>query len=266
MIWYDMIYIGDFLLFARNMRLGYKTPSVFIWRFNMNMFEYYGLFREERNKDRLTIAETKVIEHLFDKYLPAEGRVLDSSAGEGAFAFRFAERGYKVTAGDLLADHVEEIKNNPRSALLESTYCASPRNLSQFKDGSFDIVISLGPIYHMKTKAERETFVRESLRVLSPNGYFAFTYMTPFSMTLGQYFTAARTFDNLAKLKEFRKLAMVEKSKNCDMFNGMTLDEMADLSREYGLEILTVASTYGMLYNMIGEVDATSEKVVNLNT
>ncbi len=35
----------------------------------MNMFEYYGLFREEHNTDRLTSAETEIIEFLFDKYL-----------------------------------------------------------------------------------------------------------------------------------------------------------------------------------------------------
>ena len=38
----------------------------------MNMFEYYGLFREEHNTDRLTSAETEIIEFLFDKYLPKE--------------------------------------------------------------------------------------------------------------------------------------------------------------------------------------------------
>ena len=63
----------------------------------MNMFEYYGLFREEHNKDRLTRAETRIIEYLFDKYLPKEGRVLDSAAGEGYFAYRFAENGYVNT-------------------------------------------------------------------------------------------------------------------------------------------------------------------------
>ncbi|MBQ4354094.1 MAG: class I SAM-dependent methyltransferase [Clostridia bacterium] len=226
----------------------------------MNMFEYYGLFREEHNKDRLTQAETKIIEYLFDKYLPAEGKVLDSAAGEGTFAFRFAERGYSVTAGDLLSDHVEAIRSDSRSQMLAGTYCASPRNLSQFESGSFDIVLSLGPMYHARTKAERETLVREALRVLSPEGYIAFTYMTPFAMTLGQYFTAVRTYNNLDKLKAFRKLANVEKSHDCDMFYGMTLDEMTDISREYGMKILTVASTYGMLYNMVGEIDAMSDE------
>jgi len=226
----------------------------------MNMFEYYGLFREEHNTDPLTRTETKIIEYLFDKYLPAEGKVIDTSAGEGHFAFHLAEKGYAVTAGDLLADHVEEIKSDPRSAKLEAIYCASYRNLSQFADESFDVLISMGPMYHSRTRAEKETFIRESLRVLKPGGVIAFTYMTPFAMTLGQYFNAARTYDNREKLQAFRKLASVEKSKSCDMFNGMTLDEMTDLSREYGIEILTVASTYGVLYNMVGEIESLSEE------
>ena len=230
---------------------------------DMNMFEYYGYFREEYETDCLTKTESKIIRHLFDKYLPAEGRVLDSSAGFGTFAFDFAERGYKVVAGDLIADHVEQIKADSRFPLLEDVYCASPRNLSQFADGSFDIVISLGPMYHFKTNAERAAYVRESLRVLSPEGYFAFTFMTPFAMTLGQYFNAVRTYDNRDKLKAFRKLAQVEKSHNCDMFIGLDLDDISDIAREHGMEILTVASTYGMLYNMTGEVEGLNEEEYN---
>lgn len=226
----------------------------------MNMFEYYGYFREEYDADRLTVAESKIIEHLFEKYLPQEGRVLDTSAGLGTFAFNFAEKGFNVVAGDLVAEHVDAIRANPKSSLLEGTYCASPRNLSQFEDESFDIVISLGPMYHTKTNAEREAYVRESLRVLKPDGYFAYTYMTPFAMTLGQYFNAARAIDNREKLKAFRQLAQVEKNHSCDMFYGLTLEEMSELGREYGMEIVTVASTYGVLYNMIDEIDLMSEE------
>ena len=225
----------------------------------MDMFEYYGFFREEDSTDRLTVAETEIIEHLFDKYLPKEGRVIDTSAGFGTFTFRFAENGYKVTAGDWIVDHVEKLRKDPRAGMLEGLYCSSPRSLSQFADGSFDILISMGIMYHMKTRADREAFVREALRVLSPEGYFVFSYMTPMAMTLGQYFNAMRTYDASNKIKAYRKLATVEKNHSCDMFYGMTLEEMTDLSREYGLEIVTVASTYGMLYNMVDEVEKMDE-------
>ena len=226
----------------------------------MDMFEYYGLFKEEYSTDRLTAAESKIIEYLFDKYLPKEGSLIDTAAGLGTFAFRFANLGYCVTAGDLIADHVEAINASPEAKKLEGTYCASPRNLSQFGDESFDILISLGSIYHMKTKAEREAFIRESMRVLKPDGYIAFTYMTPMAMTLGQYFNAMRTTDTLEKLKAYRKLATVEKTHTCDMFYGMTLEEMTDISREYGIQIVTVASTYGLLYNMDEEIEAMSDE------
>lgn len=226
----------------------------------MDMFEYYGFFREEDSIDRLTIAETHVIEHLLDKYLPKEGRVLDTCAGWGTFAFRFADMGYTVTAGDWIAEHVEKIKANPNSSKLAGTYCSSPRNLSQFADNSFDILISLGSVYHMRTKAERETFIKESLRVLTDGGYLIFSYMTPMAMTLGQYFNAMRTYDANDRIKAYRKLATVEKSHSCDMFYGLTLEEMTDLSREYGLDIVSIASTYSMLYNMAGEVDKMSDE------
>ncbi len=225
----------------------------------MDMFEYYGYFAAENQSDRLLETEERVIDSLFDKYLPGSGDLLDSAAGRGRNAFRLANLGYTVTAGDFIADNVEAIRANPESSKLKETYCSSAQSLSHFADGSFDAVISLGSMYHMRTKAEREVLVRESLRVLRPNGIFAFTYMTPIALTVGQYLNAMHTYRGSERMKAFRKLANVEKTHVCDMFYGMTLEEMTDISREYGLKILTVASTYGMLYNMADEIGAMSD-------
>ena len=224
----------------------------------MDMFEYYGYFAEENRSDKLIETENRVIDALFDRYLPGSGSLLDSSAGLGRNAFRLADLGYEVTAGDFISDHVEAIRANPESSKLKATYCASAHRLSDFENESFDTVISLGSMYHMRTKAEREMLVRESLRVLRPNGIFAFSYMSPMAMTFGQYFNAMRTHKTLDRLKAYRKLATVEKSHVCDMFYGMDLEEMTDISREYGLKILTVASTYSMLYDMADEIEALS--------
>ena len=225
----------------------------------MDMFEYYGYFAEEIRSDKLIDAENRVIDALFDRYLPGSGDLLDSSAGLGRNAFRLANLGYTVTAGDFISDHVEAIRANPESAKLKDIYCASAHRLSQFPNESFDAVITLGSMYHMRTKAEREVLVRESLRVLRPNGIFAFSYMSPMALTFGQYFNSMRTYKTLDRLKSYRKLATVEKNHVCDMFHGMSLEEMTDISREYGLKILTVASTYSMLYSMADELEAMSD-------
>ena len=226
----------------------------------MDMFEYYGYFAEENRSDKLIEAENRVIDALFDRYLPGSGDLLDSSAGTGRNAFRLANLGYTVTAGDFIMDHVETIRANPESAKLKETYCSSAHRLSAFGNESFDAVISLGSMYHMCTKAEREVLVKESLRVLRPNGIFAFSYMSPMAMTFGQYFNAMRTYKTQDRMKAYRKLANVEKTHVCDMFHGMSLEEMTDISREYGLKILTVASTYGLLYDMADEIEAMSEE------
>ena len=107
----------------------------------MDMFKYYGLFREEHNTDRLTSAETEIIEFLFDKYLPKEGKVIDTSAGTGTFAFKLAKKGYSVTAGDLLEEHYNLLRSSAEASLLDGIYCSSPRSLSQFQNESFDILI-----------------------------------------------------------------------------------------------------------------------------
>ncbi|MBE6723740.1 MAG: class I SAM-dependent methyltransferase [Ruminococcaceae bacterium] len=233
----------------------------------MNMFEYFGYFGEESRDDRLLETERAVLAHLFDKYLPKSGRLLDSAAGNGENAFRFASLGYEVTAGDLIADRVDAMKADPRASSVREFFCAAPRSLGHFDDESFDIVISLGAMYLARTRAEREAFVRESMRVLAEGGIFAYSFMTPFAMTVGQFISAALCTDSRTRLREFRTLSTVEKTHSVDMFSGTTMEEITDLSREYGLEILTVASTYGAVYSMADDVaamdDAEYEKFKN---
>ena len=187
----------------------------------MNMFEYFGYFGEESRNDRLTETERAVIVHLFDKYLPKTGRLLDSAAGNGENAFRFASLGYEVTAGDLIAERVDAMKADPRASGIREFFCAAPRSLGHFDDGSFDIVVSLGAMYYSRTRAEREAFVRESLRVLAEDGTFVYSFMTPFAMTVGQFLNASGCMDARDRLKEFRRLATVEKTHSVESTYGL---------------------------------------------
>ncbi len=220
----------------------------------MDAFEYYGFFNPKDTANRLNEVETRIIESLFDKYLPKSGRLLNTCSGDGKYAFKFAENGYSVTVADENESNVNILKNDTRASLLNDIVATTPSELSMFENDSFDVVISLGSVYHMQTKAEREVFVRESMRVLAPDGYLAFTYMTPIAMNFGQYFYAYKAIDANEKMKAFRRLAAVEKTHAFDKFYGMNLDEMADISREYGIDIQTVAATYSMVNDSSGEI------------
>lgn len=213
----------------------------------MDLFDYYGFFDKTETFTVLDKVENTIIDHLLKKYLPTEGRLLDSGAGNGANAFKFADAGYVVTAIDSSEENVSNIQKDSRASSLNGIFVSGSSDLSKFEDGSFDIIISLGPMYNLQTKADREVFVREALRVLSPDGYFAFSFMSNVAITFGQYFKAFSTTEASERLKAYRKLAAVEKTHSFEKFYGMNQDELADISRECGIDILTIASTYSML-------------------
>lgn len=51
------------------------------------------------------------------------------------------------------------------------------RDLSDFTDESFDIVLCMGAFYHLINAVDREKCITECLRVLKPNGLLSITYI-----------------------------------------------------------------------------------------
>ncbi|MBP3368162.1 MAG: class I SAM-dependent methyltransferase [Clostridia bacterium] len=226
----------------------------------MDIFEYFDFFKNNESTNNLADVEEKIIDSLFEKYIPSTGRILVVSSDNIHYAFKLAEQGYKVTVTEFSDEKIAEIKNDEKFSLLEGIVNTSPLNLSMFDEDSFDIVISLGIMCRLQTRAEREAFTREATRVLIAGGNLAYTYMTPMAMTFGQYFNAYKALDSDSKLKAYRGLAAVEKTHSFGDYYGLNLDEMADISREYGLDIQTVASTYCMVNDFSGEIASLNEE------
>lgn len=213
----------------------------------MDRFKYCGFYGDENSHtdDHLHDIKHLTINYLLHKYLPAKGRVLNTSANNASYAIELAERGYEVTVTEPSDENLALIRSNPRASLLRSVEMGTPLDLSSFATESFDIVLSLRTMYRLTTKAERERFLRESLRVLRQEGSFVFSFMTPFALTYNQYVEVANCVNEPAeKIKAYRKLAKVEKTHIFDDFYGMTLEEITDLCREYRIDIVSVASTY----------------------
>lgn len=102
---------------------------------------------------------------------PPPGRVLDVGGAAGVYAFWLAERGYTVH----LVDPVERLvrlaeeANEGRPRGLASVRVGDARDLP-FDDGSADIVLLLGPMYHLPERADRLRALGEARRVLRSEG------------------------------------------------------------------------------------------------
>ena len=109
-------------------------------------------------------------QELLCRYLPKPpARVLDVGGGTGVHARWLAAAGYEVHVVDLVPEHVEQ------SAVLGNGVTASvgdARNLDEADDAA-DVVLLLGPLYHLTDGEDRLAALREARRVVRTGGLVA---------------------------------------------------------------------------------------------
>ncbi|MBB4791884.1 SAM-dependent methyltransferase [Streptomyces nodosus] len=123
--------------------------------------------------DRLTTTADGRLEmvrtqELLRRHLPAPtARILDVGGGPGAHARWLVEDGYTVHLVDPIPRHIEQARQIGATAEL-----GDARHLTA-EDASYDVVLLLGPLYHLIDRADRDRALAEALRVLRPGGLLA---------------------------------------------------------------------------------------------
>ncbi len=142
--------------------------------------ENYENYREE---DRLSTNNARKIEfittsRILDEIIADSRKILDCAAGTGIYAFYLAEQRHDVTATDITPRHVEimdkiiaEKGYNVKTAVLDAC------DMSIYEDESFDIVLNMGPFYHLIDEDKRAKCLSESLRVLKKGGLLVTAYI-----------------------------------------------------------------------------------------
>ncbi len=136
---------------------------------------YYSVFDEKNRlvRDNSGRLEYEMTMQILKKYLPEKGNVLDIGGGAGVYAFPLAEAGYQVYLGDLserLIEQARERKDAENMENMVSIDVVNATDMSQYEDDFFDVVIALGPFYHLTEAGEREACVSEIHRILKPGG------------------------------------------------------------------------------------------------
>ena len=109
--------------------------------------------------------------------------VLDLGGGPGRYALALAEQGYDVTLFDLSARCLAFAQQQAAARGVRLTRCVqgSATDLSPFADGSFPLVLCLGPFYHLLEAAERQRALDEVRRVLAPSGVLVAAFLSRFA-------------------------------------------------------------------------------------
>ena len=143
----------------------------------------YENYKEE---DRLTTDQARKVEFLttvrvLGEWLPPGGSILDCAAGSGIYSFHYAERGYDVTVTDITPRHIDYINRNLIGKPFSiTTAVQDATDLSGFADESFDVVLCMGPFYHLTEKTMREKCMAECRRVAKTGGLVVVSYISRF--------------------------------------------------------------------------------------
>ena len=135
--------------------------------------------RLERHRTEFAVTMRALEDHLPEP--PA--KVLDVGGGPGRYAIALAQRRYAVTLFDLSQGCLNLAKRKSKEAGVELAGYehGTATDLSRFKDGSFDAVLLMGPLYHLLEERERRQAIREARRVLKPGGPIFAAFITRYA-------------------------------------------------------------------------------------
>jgi SAM-dependent methyltransferase len=151
-----------------------------------HLLSHYGTgverARLQGGGSRIEFARTK---ELLKRFLPPPpARLLDVGGGPGAYAAWLAGEGYTVHLVDPVPLHVEQAADLAAGSERPFTAALGDARGLQARDSSYDVVLLLGPLYHLVNRDERIGALVEARRVARPGGVVAAAAISRFASLL----------------------------------------------------------------------------------
>lgn len=134
--------------------------------------EVRAYYDRREEQDRLASAKGAVEfersqEILLRRLPPAPAIIADIGGGPGRYAVWLAGLGHRVEHRDLMPLHVAQVRALAEPLIRSAVGDARQLDLA---DGCMDAALLLGPLYHLRERAERVLALREAARVVRPGG------------------------------------------------------------------------------------------------
>ena len=134
--------------------------------------------RLERHKVEFDITKRYLLEFTENTY-----KILDVGGGPGKYAIFLAQQGHEVSLLDLSSENINLARKKAKEANVEiKEYIhANALELSEKVTGLFDIVLCMGPLYHLLEEKDREKVVQECLKKLRPGGLIFVSFISAYA-------------------------------------------------------------------------------------
>ena len=127
-------------------------------------------------------------QEIIERHLPVPAcHILDVGGGPGVYSCWLAREGYEVHLIDPVEKHLRqarEASSRQRRHPIASVSKGDARLLDR-SDANADVMLLLGPLYHLTSRNDRVMALREAHRVLRPGGLVFCAVITRFASLLG---------------------------------------------------------------------------------
>lgn len=147
------------------------------------VYDFYNqgakIGRLDRGLGKLEFCRTKEI---IWPYLTAKQTIYDVGGGIGAYSAWLAELGNRVHLLELAPAAVEYAKEHQNADYPYSAEVCDARSIPR-EDESADLVLLMGPLYHLQSPDDRQKVIAEAYRVLKKDGILVSAGISKFSCT-----------------------------------------------------------------------------------
>lgn len=182
------------------------------------------------------------------KFLKPGTKILEIGAATGRYSITLAKMGYEVTAVDLTPKNVEIMKSKSKRLKNFTCMVADALDLSMFEDKTFDMVLNLGPMYHLFNLKDKQRAIRETVRVAKKSGICMFAYI-PYASLMTSYGIRHQAAARLEELMDNRGRF---KDVPEEIFNAFYIEEFKKLFDKKNTKYITNVATDGIAY-VLGE-------------
>ena len=123
---------------------------------------------------------------LLSKYISSGSNVIELGCATGYYGLFFADLCSHYTGVDISPDNISIFNEQLISKGISNIHAVvgDATDLSEFADNSFDVVLCLGPMYHLPHKERLKVF-DECSRIARSNAILAFAYMNRIGVYAG---------------------------------------------------------------------------------
>ena len=205
--------------------------------------EYYNKFNEEKRLLRPygRVEYLTTMKYIEEGISGREGlKILDVGAGTGRYAVPLSQLSHEVTAVELVNYNLGILKKKGSSVIARR---GNALNLSKYPSDYFDIILELGPLYHLFSFEDKLQVLKEAKRVVKPGGLIYCAYCMNEYSVLTYGFKEGHIRESMESglyTADFQSLSTEE-----NLYSYVRIEEIQALSKAAGLERVKLVASDG---------------------